>query len=344
MLRHSTFVAILLNSAVLIAQDSKVTTKDGADSQVALLQDKPLVLIGHENWVTDVTFSPDGKRAASSSRDGTVRVWDATNGQELRVLKKQKGDIVGGHKSYVQAVAFSPDGKYLASAGSDEAIYLWNANSGNCLACLSRNRGPVQSVTYSPDGKRLASIDSDSVKVWEASPEMHTGGYIQSLPHPDGLCVAFSPDGELLASGGRDKMVRVWNATTGEKLHALEATDQALDVTFSPDGKHLASTSADGLLSVWDASTGKLLRTIAKPAGASFVRFSRDWQMLVGTVGNHQIRLWDSTSGEELVTLDGHRNGIHSLQVSPNGKQLASGSMDRTVRLWTLPASSVAGR
>ena len=300
-----------------------------------------LVLRGHDNWVTGVRFNPDGKQVASSSRDGTVRLWDAATGQEVRTLKKHKGESSGGHETYVQDVAFSPDGVYLASAGSDQNIYLWNAKSGNCLACLMRNRGAVQSITYSPDGKRLASIDAESAKIWDANPEMHTGWYVLSLPHRDGLCVAFSPNGNLVASGGRDKSIRVWDPTTGAELLTMKCADQVLDVSFSPDGKQLASTTADGLLSVWDTSSGKLSRTIESQQGSGAARFSRDWKFLVATTGDNSIKLWDVSTGDELVTLNGHRNGIHSLDFSSSGNQLVSGSMDRTARIWRLPAAAV---
>jgi len=123
----------------------------------------PMTLSGHADVVHSVAFSPDGKRLASASGDGTAKVWDAGTGQETLTLK--------GHTGWVTSVAFSPDGKQLASANGDGTVQVWDAGTGQETLTLKGHTGRVVSVAFSPDGKRLASAGTDkTVMVWDARP------------------------------------------------------------------------------------------------------------------------------------------------------------------------------
>ncbi len=179
-----------------------------------------LSLKGHTSFVNCVTFSADGKRLATLSRDNTVKVWDALTGHEQRSL-----DVVA---SIAGGLAFSPDGKRLAGTHqrSHESgqVNVWEIESGEVLLTLKGHSAWVTSVTFSPDGSRLVTgagghtpNSLGEVKVWDAM----TGHEVLTLNGRSGLSndVMFSADGYRLTGIGRDDTVKIWDATPVSTKH-----------------------------------------------------------------------------------------------------------------------------
>ncbi|KAH9963996.1 quinon protein alcohol dehydrogenase-like superfamily [Lactifluus volemus] len=294
-----------------------------------------MTIEAHDESIDCLAFSSDGERIASTSYDGTIRVWDATTGQIIA------GPFTG-HTEWVTSVAFSPDGERIASGSSDDTIRVWDATTGQIIAgpFTGHTDYPI-SVAFSPDGERIASASNDhTILVWDA-----TTGQIIAGPftgHTEGVrSVVFSPDGERIASASGDCTIRVWDATTGQIVAGpfTGHTNWVESIAFSPDGERIASPSYDGTIRVWDATTGQI---VAGPfTGHTYpvisVASSPDGERIALALEDHTIWVWDATTGQIVAgpsPFTGHTDYIRSVAFSRDGERIASASYDRTIRVW----------
>ncbi|KAK3946786.1 hypothetical protein QBC32DRAFT_329042 [Pseudoneurospora amorphoporcata] len=159
--------------------------------------------------------------------------------------------------------------------------------------------------------------------------------------HSDSVSsVAFSPDGQRLASGSWDKTIKIWDPASGSCLQTLEGhSGYVSSVAFSPDGQRLASYSDDKTIKIWDPASGSCLQTLEGHSDSvRSVAFSPDGQRLASGSWDKTIKIWDLASGSCLQTLEGHSDSVWSVAFSPDGQRLASYSDDKTIKIWD-PAS-----
>ncbi|KAH7184009.1 hypothetical protein BKA60DRAFT_687463 [Fusarium oxysporum] len=272
-----------------------------------------LTLEGHNGSVYSVALSPNGQSLASTSDDGTFKIWDAITGYCKATLK--------GHSDRVLSVFFSPCGQRLASASFDRTIKIWDIKTGHCHATFKGHSDRVKSVVFSPDGQRLASASEDkTVKIWDAT----TGRCEATLEgHGDSVhSVAFSPDGQCLASASDDGILKIWDATTGRCQATFEGHSITVrSVAFSPDGQRLASASDDRTVKIWDVTTGRCEATLEGHGDSVHsVAFSPDGRRLTSVSGNGTVKIWLATTGRCEVTLEGHSDWVDSVAFSPDGR------------------------
>jgi|GEM_PF-3185588 len=300
---------------------------------------KPLrVLEGHTDYVFSVAFSPDGKYLASGSSDETARLWRTANGSLAKIIED--------HAWYVWSVAFSPDNKLMATASEDETARLWTLPAAEVAATLEGHKGRVHAVAFSPDGTLVATASADgTVKLWKTS----DGKLVRTLAGHSGdvFCLAFSPDGKTIASGGADLTVRLWKTADGKLARVMEGhTSDVLSLAFSPDGRNMVSTGGDSTIRLWRAQEGIPLKIVRDRAHLVFsAAFSPDGSMLATGSDDNTIKIWTlrETPGEDSAqkldislhkTINGHDGWVRTVAFSRDGKMLASGSFDNTVKIW----------
>jgi WD40 repeat protein len=296
-----------------------------------------------------VVFSPDGKRLACVEHNGecTMKVWDASTGQELFSAKSRTG--------HYGSMGFSPDGKRLVGAlreGENATVKVWDVQTGQELPKLIKGHTErVRGVVYSADGNRLASASDDgTVKVWDTQ----TGEELFSSRIGRFDRMEFSPDGKRLVTansgpwqGGQQGRyfdvpcdVKVWDAETGQELLSLKGfTGPSPRLAFSPNGKRVAASrrysnaqgpEERGEIKVWDAQTGQELFTLRDTFGT--VPFSSDGKRLASSGGGGTVKVWDAQTGQEVFNLKAG-GGIDSLAFSPDGHWLVS-DPGGTVTIW----------
>src|SRR5450755_3339885 len=155
--------------------------------------------------------------------------------------------------------------------------------------------------------------------------------FLTSHPINQVYALAWSPNGTRLASGGQDRTVHLWNATTGKQMttyRSVFSTGEVQAVAWSPDGRYLASGSNDGIVQIWDTSMHKLLL-----AGSNFSGEDEVTSLASGS-WDGTVQVWDATTRRTVLTYRGHTEGIWSVSWSPDSRYLVSASKDQTVQVW----------
>jgi WD40 repeat protein/type II secretory pathway predicted ATPase ExeA len=326
------------------------SSSDGTVKLWDLSPEHEVMTLSHPSgWLYGVAFSPNGKWLVTSGQDQTAVVWDILSAEKLWTLQ--------GHTDTVNSVAFSPDGNLLATGGADRVVMIWDTHFWQVLHTLAghgedRTSVPPIRGTYAVDFSplcndtvngpcHLVGVGHDGqLIVWDALSGQHQLGYQDS----DGglMSVAFSPDGTHLAVGnasvGGDGWATILEATSGQLLHSLPgASGWVWGLDYSPDGRDLATINFDGDGTVWDLEGGQAKAALTGVLNGGYsLAFSTDGKLLAAG-SNGSVEILDASTGLPLLSLPGHQSLVVRLAFSPDGRTLATASLDGTARVYVVP-------
>jgi WD40 repeat protein len=266
-----------------------------------------------------LAVSPHGTTFVTGDADGEVKLWSVAGGEPRRLGRHPRGAAFH--------VAFSPDGARVASGSNRGEVRMFGLSDGS-ERVLGSHQGFVGALAFSPDGATLASGGKGgTVKMWQqGGGERVFAGHTQTV-----RALAFTLDGVTLASGSEDGTIRLWDVTTDEARVLAGHRRYVMDVAFSPDGTTLASGSNDGTVRLWNVATGasRVLRTDT----ATDVAFSPDGGRLAVAAFDGATSIFELATGEHRRLPTGLL-ATWRVAWAPDGRSVATGSVDGTVALW----------
>lgn len=237
----------------------------------------------------------------------------------------------GGHTSRIWRLALSPDGKHVISAGMDKEIRIWNLETGECENILRipigrGSEGKIFALSLSPDGSTLAvagimAVDYFSILLLD----FPSGNFKHRLSYHTATVIAleFSHNGQLLASGGHDDKVALWNVSTGELIREFVGHSNSIyDLSFSPTQALLASASYDATVCVWDIDNGTIVHSLSSEDQVRSVDFSPDGTKIVSGDNSGNLLLWNVETGDLVRSMAAYSDDIYVCAFDPLGSRV----------------------
>jgi WD40 repeat protein len=292
--------------------------------------------------ITSVSISADGRVVASGSPNNTMTVYTLTP------VRRQV--VTNDNQRTVSSVSVRPDGQTIAFADARDHVGIWDVKTAKVIFSGSPGKGGGSQVFFSPDGSTLLAW-GQAPTCYLLEPDGKTRAeLVGHKPGPRGsaiLCANFSEDSKLLATGGADATVRIWDAKSGKLLQTLdvEKVRSFNWATFTPDAKLIATSMGDNSVGLWDAQTGQLKQRLAGHIGEiRRIDISPDAKWLVSASSDKTMRLWRMSDRKPVALLEGHGEmvgeqfkGDMVWQVMFAGeKALVSAGADRTLQFWDL--------
>jgi WD40 repeat protein len=284
----------------------------------------------HMDCTEDVVFDPSGARLATCGTDDLVRIWDLGTGELSLELP--------GHSGSICALAFHPDGEELVSAGKDGTIRIWNLNKSIAPLVWTANSAPIDRVAFCSENRFVATAGTDGrIFLWDslsnATPE-ELGSHRQPV-----RSLAFAPQGGLVASCCHGDTLRLWDVRTRPASSRVLARNlPSASMQFSSNGEWILVGTADGQLRLLSVATGEERGSIEIDSGPIHVALFPDERHVVVGRQDGVLEYWDFEKKIRHGQAKVHREAIHGVDVSSDGKFVATAGGDRIVSLLAVNA------
>ena len=303
----------------------EATTRDIQTASIAEVE-PPRVVINHPGGVLSLAFTDDGSALITAGADGTLRLWNPETGTETRSI------TLGASRPTSLAVM----GRRALTGHEDGYIQLWDLDRGERLGQFRRNAASVWSVAFMGEPNRFVAASHDwLVTVWDAANTLAPAMVLEGHEGPV-QAVAYAPRG-LIASGGADRVIRLWDATTGSSVRTYRGhRDFVTAINFSHDGRILASGSLDGAIRLWSTSSQRLFRNLPRHGGrVGSLAFSPSGQYLASASDDATVRVWNFRRARTLRRVtDVNGAAYKTLAFTPDGRFLAASGSSGAVRNW----------
>jgi len=287
-------------------------------------------LEGHKGYLEALCAAPDGRHAVTGSLDKTLRLWDLSSGECLRVM--------GGLENTPFAVV-TPDGRFALSQGLGGAVAFWDLATGDCAKRLQGLSESVHCLALAPDGRAgVSGSDDGSILRWDFA----KGECSLRLEGHSGVVygVALTPDGKRALSGGGDGALKLWDLEAGACLRTFEGHKQAVvSVLFAAGGRLAVSGSWDDTIRIWDLTSGRCLRVLEGHSTVTSLAAGFERRLLLSGALDKTLRLWELPGGRCLRTLKDLPGSIYAVAFTPDGRRALSAGSDKVLRVWNVPDS-----
>lgn len=316
-------------------------------------------IFNHDDYITSVAITPNGKQVVTASYDRTIKVWNLIehSNKHRNSPNIQFKDARGG----ITKLVISNNRNLFLSGSSDGKLTLWDIRKRQeLLTVAGHDRGPIQAIAFTPDDRIAITGARDSyLKVWD----LVVGKEVSTLAGHEAPIrdVTISPDGSRAVSASNDGSLKLWDIETGKELGKLSGHEKSTrSVVITPDGNYVVSASEDGTVKLWDirmkndfdstqppipkafrfpfSSSRNAVKSFGDPNEQSpiyRVMLTPDGSKAIFPQG-HKIRIWDIRNGRLAGTIRGHTDWVNAITISADGEHLIAASWDYLLRVWNL--------
>jgi len=273
-------------------------------------------------------FCQDDSHIIVGYEDGTIRIFNYEKGECENIFEGKNT------KAFNMINSVDVKNDYVVSASMDGTIRVWSKKQNSCIKTLEGHLRSVETVQFSPEGNRIVSSSLDgTIREWDVK----TGQCLQEIDayKTDASSSSYTADGKQFISTSKNGFVRVWDSETGFSDITLKCPfGRVTSASYSFDNNYIAIASESHDIDIWEIESGSLVISLSAPTFVNSVSFFPNSYLIAAGCFDNTVRVWDAAQGEILLSLKGHSADVCFVDVSHDGKYIASASDDKTIRIW----------